>query len=77
MARSKTVELTMINAAKFYVPEEELNTFGVPETPDSVIGNYIKGSRGPMLRVNTLADMSGEVHFINPIQIVSMKVTYQ
>jgi hypothetical protein len=76
MARAKVVEITDVNGVKCFVPEELFNLGGVPESPDSVIGGYINGSRGPMLRVNTLADMSGEYYFLNPEAIVSMKVTY-
>jgi hypothetical protein len=76
MARAKTVELTDVNGAKWFVPEDEFNSGGVPESPDSVIGNYMHGSRGPMIKVNTLSTMLGEWHFLNPDAIVSMKVTY-
>jgi hypothetical protein len=76
MARAKTVELTDVNGAKWFVHEEVFNLAGVPETPDSVIGNYIHGSRGPLLKVNTLANMTGEEIYLNPNAIVSMKVTY-
>lgn len=76
MARNKTVELTMVSGAKYYVPAEEFNSANIPESPDSVIGNYIRGRRGPMLKVNTLEDMSGEQLYVNPQLIESMKVTY-
>jgi hypothetical protein len=76
MARKKTVKLTMINNSICYVPEDEFNSAGVPESPDSVIGNYIKGSRGPMLRVNAMEDMSGKSYFVNPRMIVDMEVIY-
>ncbi|WCS69434.1 hypothetical protein Goe24_00540 [Bacillus phage vB_BsuM-Goe24] len=76
MARTKKVEITMIDQKVWYVNTEDLNTLGVSESPDSFIGNYIRGSRGPMLRVNAAADMTGEERFINPALIVDLKVTY-
>lgn len=76
MARAKTVKLSLQDSTICYVPEEEFNLGGVPEKPDSVIGNYIHGSRGPMLRVNPNADMSGEYYFINPQMVIGMWVTY-
>lgn len=76
MARSKTVELTMTSGAKYYVPSEEFNSANIPESPDSVIGNYIRGRRAPMLKVNTQPDMLGEELYVNPMMIESMKVTY-
>ena len=77
MTRPKTVEVTDINGMTWYVAKEEFELGGVPEQPDSVIGNYIRGSRGPMLRVNSQEDMKGIEAFLNPCMIVTMKVTYQ
>jgi len=74
--REKVIELTMQSGVKFYVPSEDLNSLGVPESPDSYVGNHLVGSRGPMLRVLTALDGTGEERFINPSQIESMKVTY-
>lgn len=76
MARAKNVEITLINNAKYFVPAEVFETFGVPETADGVIGSYIAGSRGPILKVNTLVGMNGETHYINPRHIASFKITY-
>lgn len=76
MARQKDVRLTMYDGTYVYVPAEEFNLGGIPESPESVIGNYIKGSRGPLLRVNTAADMSGEELHVNPQAIVAMKIIY-
>ncbi|AXH71102.1 hypothetical protein BSP36_059 [Bacillus phage BSP36] len=76
MARAKQLAITMIDQKVWYVHTDELNTFDVSESPDSFIGSYIRGSRGPMLRVNAAADMTGEERFINPALIVDLKVTY-
>ncbi|AFQ96310.1 hypothetical protein [Bacillus phage vB_BceM_Bc431v3] len=76
MAKLKTVELTMITSEKVYVSMDEFNLGGVPETPDSVIGNYIKGSRAPMLRVYATVDLTGAYFFVNPKMIVKMVPTY-
>ena len=76
MARKKTVEITMIDGTKGFVPAHEFETFGVPETAEAVIGSYIAGSKGPILKVNTLADMSGTYFYVNPHLIVSFTVVY-
>lgn len=75
MARPKTVQITMITGTEYFVPEAEFNSMGIPESPDSVIGNYIRGTRGPMLRVNTLADMTGTYKYVNPQMIVDLDIT--
>jgi hypothetical protein len=76
VARAKTVELTLFGGSKSYVPSSEFESFGVPETAEAIIGAYIAGSKGPLLKVNTLEDMTGEYFYINPKAILSMKVTY-
>lgn len=77
MAREKTVEITLINGTKGFVFPEEFNTFGVPESAESVIGSYIAGSRGPQLKVNSDDTFTGETFYVNPRLIVSYKVTYK
>ncbi|AOZ61972.1 hypothetical protein QCM8_51 [Bacillus phage QCM8] len=77
MARAlKSVEVTTILNEKRYVPLEIFNTFGVPDAPDSIIGNYIKGSGAPMLKVNVMEDMTGAWEFLNPQLIVKMIPKY-
>ncbi|QEG13556.1 hypothetical protein MARVELLAND_25 [Bacillus phage vB_BspM_MarvelLand] len=77
MARKlKSVEVTTILNEKAYVPLEIFNTFGVPDAPDSIVGNYIKGSGAPMMKVNVAEDMSGAFYFINPQMIVKMVPKY-
>lgn len=74
--RKKVVELKTINGGIWYVPEEEFTSFNVPETPESVISNYIRGSKGPLIKVNNQADMAGETKYINANFIVEVKITY-
>jgi len=74
--REKVMELTMQSGVKYFVPNEDLYSMGVSESPDSYVGSYVVGSRGPMMRVLTALDATGEERFINPSQIESMKVTY-
>lgn len=74
--RSKTVEIKMINGDTWYVPKEEFNSFNVPESPESILGSFIRGSRGPLIKVNAMADMSGEYKHINASFILDVKVTY-
>lgn len=76
MRREKTLELKLVTGDVCFVHRDEYDTMGIPDEPMSFIGSYIVGSRGPMLRVNTLADMTGTETFINPRHIVSLQVTY-
>lgn len=76
MARAKTVQIKMMNGDLWYVPEEEFSSFGTPEDPYSVISNYIRGSRGPLLKVNSLADMTGTESQVNGNLILEVTVTY-
>lgn len=76
MARPKTLEVKMNNGDVFFVNENEYNSMGISDSPDAFIGGYIRGSRGPMLRVNTLVDMTGAEHYINPSLISSLRITY-
>lgn len=70
------VSIKMMDGTTYYVPMAEFNVGGVPEKAASVIGNYIHGSRGPMLKVNTTADFTGTELFVNPKLIVSMNPSY-
>ena len=74
--RKKSIELTMITGEKYFVDTADMYSGGIADNPESYIGNYISGTRGPMMRVNTLVDGSGTEHYINPKMIVSMTVTY-
>ena len=74
----QSVTVTTILNTTYYVPLDEFSfsVQNIPETPDSVIGNYIRGSRKPMLKANTNATFTGTWVYLNPIQIVSMTPTY-
>jgi uncharacterized protein YlzI (FlbEa/FlbD family) len=76
MARSKTIELTMMSGAKYFVDTADMNTLGVADNPDSYVNQYIRGTRGGLMRVNTMSDGTGTEHFINAALIESMTVTY-
>jgi hypothetical protein len=77
MAREKTIELTMMSGAKFYVNTADMNTLGISDNPESYINGAIRGTRGGMLRVTTSLDpLTAEERFINPAMIESMAVTY-
>jgi hypothetical protein len=76
MAQTRTVQVTTVLNLTYFVPTAEFNSGGITESPDSVIGNYITGSRRPMLMVNTLADLSGSWYYLNPKHIVHMTVVY-
>jgi hypothetical protein len=76
MARQKTVKLTLIDGSTWFVPESEFISYDVPDNPHSVISSYIRGSRGPLLPVNSLETMDGEKNHINANYIISVKVTY-
>jgi hypothetical protein len=76
MAREKTIELTMMSGAKYFVNTADMNTLGVNDDPESYVNGYIRGTRGGLMRVNTMADGLGTEHFINGAMIESMTVTY-
>ena len=77
MAKLKSVELTMITGVPVFVPMDIFNLGGVPESVDSVIGNYIKGTRAPLLEVNDKEDMTGVTFYVNPKMIVNVKPKYE
>jgi hypothetical protein len=77
MNEKVTIEITVVGDKKFYVYESDMNTMGVPDNPTTWVAQHIGGSRGPLLRVNTLEDLTGEVHYINPQMIVSARITYK
>lgn len=74
--RAQTVELTLVDGSVVFMDTTELEVGGVPTRADSVVGNYVSGSRGILMRTNTMADGSGDEYFINPRHIVKMKVSY-
>jgi len=73
----KTVRITMLDGSQWYVPEDTFVHAGVSERADSIISNYIRGTRGPLLKVNKNADMSGEYEKVNAHFILSMHVEYE
>lgn len=74
--RKATVEITMLNGGIWFMPEEELVSMGVPETPMAIINQYLRGSKGPTMRVNSVAEMTGDDVYINVSQISEVSVTY-
>lgn len=74
--RKKTVRITLIDGSEWYVPDSEFSHFNVPETPDAILSNYVRGSRGPFIRVNSMEDFTGEWEHINANFISRFKVTY-
>lgn len=76
MARVYTVRVTLIDGSEWFVPIEELTSGGITETPESVIGGFMRGTRGSTLKVNTLANMTGDKELINPSFIIRAKVTF-
>jgi hypothetical protein len=73
---TQTVKVTMIDSSVWYVDNSEFTVAGITTPPDSVIGNYIKGSRGPMLKANSAVNGTGTETYLNPHLIVRMDVTY-
>lgn len=74
MDNLKGLELGMFDGTKVYVPASALKELGVFIPVDSFIGNYLRGSRGPLLTVypdQTFTEGAG--YFINPAFIVSVK----
>jgi hypothetical protein len=78
MARKAfTIELTVMGGLKYFIYPDELHIGGIPDNPTTYIGQFIAGNRGPMLRVNTVEDLSGDQLYINPKMIISMRVIYK
>ena len=74
--REKIVEVTLIDGTTWYVNDDIFMTFNVPEEPKSMISSFIRGSRGPLLKVNTKHTYDGEDRYINANFIISVKVYY-
>lgn len=70
------VSIKMNDGTTYYVPMTEFHVGGVSESVDSVIGQYIRGKRGPLLRANATADFTGAWVFVNPLLISSVTPTY-
>ncbi len=66
----------MIDGSTWFVPEDIFNTFNVPETPQSVISSYIRGSSGPLLKVYETEDMAGKSVYVNANFIMQVDVQY-
>ncbi|QEM43118.1 hypothetical protein CHOTACABRAS_64 [Bacillus phage Chotacabras] len=75
MAVAKEVQVTLMNGVMAYIPEEAFISAGIADTPESVIGNAVRGSRSPVFHVNTKADMTGEWLYVIAQNILSFKVT--
>ena len=59
MAKKLTaVSVKALDGVTYYVPMSEFNTFDIPEKADSVIGGWIQGKGGPLLRVSLAADFT-------------------
>jgi len=74
MVVKKDVEVTLMNGTVEYIPEETFVSAGIADTPESVIGNAVRGSRSPVFHVNTNADMTGEWLYVIAQNILSFKV---
>ena len=74
--RKATIELTLMNGSSWFLPEEELTSADITETPMAVVNQYLRGSRGPTVRVNSVEDMSGEDVYINVNMISEVRVSY-
>ncbi|AGT13640.1 hypothetical protein BigBertha_67 [Bacillus phage BigBertha] len=77
MAVKKDVEVTLMNGMIAFIPEEAFLTAGIADTPESVIGNAVRGSRSPVFHVNTKADMTGDWLYVIAQNILSFKVTHK
>ncbi|AHZ09796.1 hypothetical protein KAMFAM_73 [Bacillus phage Kamfam] len=77
MARPMDVEITLMDGTKAFIPQDVFNRGNIPEKPEAVIGNAVKGSGSPVFRVNTSADMNGEWEFVVAQNILKFKVTYK
>lgn len=67
----------MINGKVWYVPNDEFTHFNVAEHPIAILSNYVRGSRGPFIKVNSEPDMTGEVRYVNANHIIDVGITYE
>lgn len=74
--RAKNVELKMNNGDIFYVAQAELQVNGLPQDPISLVGNYARGTRGPLLHVFTAVNDGGTEAWVNPVLVSSITVIY-
>lgn len=74
--KRRTVTVTMINGDVWYVPEDTFVSIGVPETPTSVLQDFIRKSRGPLLLVTAQED-GGEQRYINANFILDINIAYE
>lgn len=77
MARDKDVELTLQNGVKVFLDKSYLESGGVSNNIESLIGDAVRGSATPILKVNSLADMSGDISFVVAQNVMSFKITYK
>lgn len=70
------VKIKMIDGSEWYVPNHIFNTWNVPEDPKAIIGNYIRGSSGPLIKVSTEPDGKGTVTHVNANFILQIDVKY-
>lgn len=71
-----TIALTLLNGNVWYVSEDKLSSAGISESGISVINQYLRGSRGATLEVNSQADMGGDNVYINVNHISEIEITY-
>jgi hypothetical protein len=74
--RAKNVVLKMNNGDIFYVAQEELQVGGIAQDPVSLVGNYARGSRGPLLHVYTAINNGGTEAWVNAKLVSSITVVY-
>lgn len=77
MARDKDVELTLQNGVKVFLDKSYLETAGIANNMESLMGNAVRGTGTPVLKVNASADMTGEISYVIAQNVMSFKITYK
>jgi len=65
----------MQSGTKFYLDPAVLDTFGVKDDPRSFVYSAILGTRGGLLPVSSVQELTGARIDINPRLIESVKIT--
>lgn len=77
MARDKDVELSLQNGVKVFLDKSYLESAGIANNIESLMGDAVRGSATPILKVNSLADMTGEISYVIAQNVMSFKITYK
>lgn len=74
--KDATIEIVTISGTKYYLGKEHLESMGVPDHPKSIISNFIRGSKGPLMTVYDSESLDGDKKFLNANFIETVHIKY-